>query len=101
CSVIDFSARKKMPRALYQGLEWVRYCVNRAWNSKIVIPLVQGHNCSAYFDKCYLELSESAKKKLKYFKKFVATDNEIKIFVLCEQTKHDGDYEYYRTFKTT
>lgn len=98
--VIDFSAKKRVPRALYQGLSWIQYCLNRYWYGiKDEPALVKQFNCTAYFEKEYEKLlydksAEAMFNKLKYFKKFTGTGKVI-IHGIAGKTEHDGDYEYY------
>lgn len=98
--VIDYSAQKDVSRALYQGLAWIQYVLNRYWyNIDEEQVLVRGHNCKDYFKEQYeiLLYDKSAKlmwKKLKYFKKFDGT-GKVLLFSVSDRTTHDGDYKYY------
>lgn len=78
CIVYDLSEKKKKTRALYQGLEWIKYVLYRRWFNKNYIPVVNGNNCQKYFSDCYLNLGKRTKTKLDYFKKFLKYD-EIRI----------------------
>ena len=93
-TVIDFSAKKENTRAVYQGLEFIKYVLNKYWLNKEYTPNVKGFNCSEYFKSVYDSLDKRTFKKLEYFKKFLKT-NEINLKGLCFKTEHDGDYEYY------
>lgn len=93
--VVDFSAKKQTPRAIYQGLEFVKYVLNRYWLGKEYSPNVRGFNCTDYFNEVYNNLDKRTFKKLGYFKKFLKTD-EIKLCTESFMTEHDGDYDYYR-----
>lgn len=95
CIVYDFSNKRDVSRAIFQGLEWVRYALNRRWLNRMIKPIVRGHNVSRYFDEVYRQLEDRTKKKLDYFKKFLLTD-EIRLQAVCRRTSHDGNYEYYR-----
>lgn len=93
--VIDFGANKETSRALYQGVVFIEYVLNRRWLNIITNPVVRGHDCSNYFDECYRKLEKRTLKKLDYFKKFLRTD-EIKILKVGASTDKDGNYEYYK-----
>lgn len=93
-TVVDYSAKKENTRAVYQGLEFIKYVLNKYWLNKEYTPNVKGFNCSEYFKSVYDKLDKRTFKKLEYFKKFLKT-NEIKLKGLCFKTEHDGDYEYY------
>src|SRR3989304_3594428 len=95
CVVIDFGANKNVPRAIYQGLEFVRYVLNRRWLGLAIKPIVRGNNVSEYFSEQYDKLSDSTLKKLDYFKKFLLC-HEIKLSSIASETCHDGQYEYYK-----
>lgn len=92
--VVDYSAKKAQTRAVYQGLEFIKYTLNRYWLDKDYTPNVKGFNCQEYFKSVYDKLDKRTFKKLEYFKKFLKT-NEIKLKGLCFKTEHDGDYGYY------
>lgn len=92
--VVDYSAKKAQTRAVYQGLEFIKYTLNRYWLDKDYTPCVKGFNCKEYFKEVYDKLDKRTFKKLDYFKKFLAT-SEINLKSKCFKTEHDGDYEYY------
>lgn len=94
-TIIDYSARKENARAVYQGLEWIKYVLNRRWFDKITIPYVKEHNVSGYFNEMYNNLSKRSKKKLDYVKKFLIV-NEINLEGICHNTKLDSNYEKYK-----
>lgn len=102
CVVYDFGARKPIPRAVYQGLEFVKYVLNRRWLGKEYVTNVnrsrnedRKNNCNEYFSKCYERLEDRTKKKLDYFLPYINTDGiNLKCITAC--TKHDGDKEFYR-----
>lgn len=102
CVVYDFGARKPIPRAVYQGLEFVKYVLNRRWLDKEYITNVnrsknkeRRNNCNDYFTKCYGQLEDRTKKKLDYFLPYINTDT-IDLECITDCTKHDGDKGYYR-----
>lgn len=102
CIVYDFGARKPVPRAVYQGLEFVKYVLNRRWLNKEYITNVnrskdinRKNNCNTYFAKCYEHLEDRAKKKLDYFIPYINTDT-INLECITDSTEHDGDREFYR-----
>ncbi len=93
--VCDTSQRKIISRALYQGLEFIRFVLNKYWLGKDIIPYVRNMNCSEYFQKEYKKLDNKTFKKLKYLKKFLNTD-KINLTCISFNTNHDGDYNYYK-----
>ena len=95
CSIIDCSAHHKTSRAMWQGVEWIKYALSRRWLNKIYTPKVRGMNCEKYFNEQYNKLSKQTFKKVDYFKKFILTDN-ININIVCSQSKHHGDDIFFK-----
>ena len=54
CIVYDFGARKKVSRALYQGVELLKFVLNKRWLDIDIVPNVKGHNCHTYFTEIYI-----------------------------------------------
>lgn len=97
CIIHDKASRRgKLSRAVWYGIPWIRYALERAWFDKIpeTVP-VKSFNNAKYFDQLYRGLSASAKRKLEYYKKFLFCDH-VEIDYACDRTVHDGDHEYYR-----
>lgn len=92
--IYDYTSKKnkEMPRALYQGLEFIKYILYKRWFGKEYTPMVRNHNCLNYFEG--IKLSRSAKRRIDYFKKFLMTDR-LKIRVSTGYTKYDGKPLYY------
>ena len=84
-----------MSRAMYQGIEFIKYVLNRSWLDKEEKAIVKGHNVTEYFRQEYNKLNESTKKKLDYMKKFLNTE-EIHIETYCRKSCRDGQYEYFK-----
>jgi hypothetical protein len=94
CLVFDYTSRwKDRPsRAIWQGLELVKYCLNRCWFGK-EIECPKGMH--VYFKKSYDGFDKKTKRKLKYFRKFLFTD-ELRIESQCDKTDNDGNTQFYR-----
>ena len=102
CVVYDFGARKPISRAVYQGVEFVKYVLYLRWLKKEYISNVnrnknseRKNNCNDYFDKCYQKLEDRTKKKLDYFIPYINT-KEIRLTCVTECTQHDGDKRFYK-----
>lgn len=93
--IIDSSQKKIKPRAIYQGIPWIKYALTRRWYNRIELVFVKRNNVSNYFNKEYHSLSKETKRKLDYFRKFLFHD-EIKIRGIGLQTKKDGNYNFYK-----
>ena len=98
-TVIDYSAKKEETRAVYQGVSWIKYVLNRYWLDKHETPFVKNCNVLDYYNSMYNLLSERSKKKLDYVKKFLTT-SEIYLEGYCESTKLDSNYAEYKNILT-
>lgn len=101
CVIYDYGARKPIPRALYQGIEFIKYVLHKRWLNQTYQPKISRsaskenyHNCEQYFRTCYFNLSDKAKKKLDFFLTYVV--GEIHIETISAATQHDGDKNFYR-----
>jgi hypothetical protein len=91
CVVWDGSAKKDVSRALYQGLPWILYACELNWYGQAKIPVVRGNNVNSYFFQCYQKLSNRAKKKLTYLKKYVNVPT-LNYGWKCKRSDLDGKY---------
>lgn len=96
CVIHDRSANHKVSRALWQGIPWIEYVLNRIWFNKIIKPLVRSFVCDKYFSDNFKSLPKTTKKRLKFYKKFLLTD-EIRILPMCRGTNNDGNYVYFKS----
>lgn len=94
CIIYDYGANKAVPRALYQGVEWIRYALYRRWLGVEITPFVRGHQVLRYFRECYEGLNTRTFAKIDYVYRFLST-NELRIELKADATAHDGDYGYY------
>jgi len=92
CHIYDYSNRKDVPRSFYQGLEFIKWILNKRWFNRDFVPRVNNTNCQGYFES--VKIDRCAKRKIDYFKKFINT-SELKIVTHAGRTTHDGDYGYY------
>lgn len=91
-TVVDYSANKQVPRALYQGLEWIWFCCSKAWG----IPpnaIVNGYNSTPFFEEEWRKIGKKQKDRYKYFRKFL--NNPKKPNIIAGQTDKDGKYEFF------
>ena len=95
CNIIDCGAHHTDSRALWQGVEWIKYTLNRRWFNRIIIPMVRKNNCSSYFNDQYKKLSKNTLKKIDYFKKFLLTDH-IDIITTSSKSIHHDNNKYFK-----
>ena len=98
CYVYDCSAKHDAPRAIWQGIPWIIFVLEKIWFGKIqTIPYVKSNNCIDYFNTVFNnEIRKETKKKISYFKKFLIT-NKINLYTTNKNTLHDGDYTFFKT----
>lgn len=90
CVVYDYSRKDRIPRAVRQGLEFVKYCLYRAWLQE---EYLADMGMSAYFKKEYKNLPERTKRKLKYYCKF--NPKYVRIKSETRTSEYVDNYEYY------
>lgn len=97
CIIHDKASRRgKLSRAVWYGIPWIRYVLERVWFGKTPENVfIKSCNNVKYFDKLYRSLSMPTKRKLKYYKKFLFCDH-VELDYICDRTVHDGDHAYYR-----
>ena len=94
CIVVDYSAKRIVPRAFWQGLEWVKYVLELVWFQREYEATCKGKFCLDYFRQEYLKLDKGI-DKVKYFRKFLLTD-KLNLAIVCSQTNNDSKYEFYK-----
>ena len=110
CVVYDFGSRDKkrgVPRALWYGLEFARFALNRYWfdgdDTAVTdrcVPVLRGKRVDDDFRRKLSSLSKSAKKRIKYYRKFVppevrATYPGVRLVGAYAVTAKDDDEGFY------
>ncbi len=95
CVVYDFSANSEVPKAVYTGLEWIKYVCNRRWFGREEVVVVKDKIVNEFYQLQYSKIEYKTKRKIDYFKKFVLT-NELKIRTITAETKYDNNIDYYK-----
>lgn len=93
--VCDASPHKLLSRALYQGVEFINYALNRILLDKEITCYVKDVNCTNYFRDEFKTIDKKTINKIKYLRKFLNTDT-IQIKCIGINTEHDGDYKYFK-----
>lgn len=93
--VADYSAQKKEPRALYQGLEWIKFVLYKRLLGINKVAYVKDYNVTEYFEQQYKKLTKEDLQKIDYVKKFLLVDR-FQIFKIAGGTKLDGNYSAYK-----
>lgn len=96
CFVYDFGANKKCPRAIYQGLEFIKLVLYKRWFDRdydFEICTNMNRDKKYYIGKMR-NLDRGTKRKVDYFKKFLMTD-KLNIETIFSSTDKDNNNEYY------
>lgn len=94
CFIADFSQKRTNTKALTYGLEFIKTALYRFWFNKQYLPFVKKLNLMEYYNNIIKSFDQQTIKKIKYFKKFLSTD-EIKIYTISGITINDGNYKYF------
>ena len=69
CYIYDYGARKPIPRAVYQGVEFIKYVLHKRWlNEEYLTDCNRSsgehirRDCNSYFESCYRNLEDRTKK---------------------------------------
>lgn len=92
-TIHDSSERDRTPRALWQGVPFILYVVDRVWfdggpKRAIINPRggTRTENVSRYFEESYRGLGKSTVRYVRYFRQYVTT-SEI-LIQLCDGRSH-------------
>mmetsp|Transcript_3142 Transcript_3142/g.9199 ORF Transcript_3142/g.9199 Transcript_3142/m.9199 type:complete len:231 (-) Transcript_3142:70-762(-) len=105
CVVYDYGSRgtawpgesdtTRVPRAIWWGLEWTRYALQRTWKVEVDPPSLRGYNVEPLFREKLGRLPKPVYKKLKYYRKFSPTAVRLVGAYGAGATALDGDDEAY------
>jgi hypothetical protein len=94
CRVYDFGANKKIPRAIWQGLEFIKFTLYRRWYGVEYLPKGRAESSRLYFTEQFNALSRRSKKKLDYYKKFLK--GTLNVVAVTDATAMDGCVSYFQ-----
>jgi len=92
CVVFDYGARKAVPRAIWQGLEWVKYVLSRRWFDADYAPQGRARTAGMYFAEQFSAMGKRTKVRLDYFKPMVS--GTIRIRSVTGSTERDGNKQW-------
>jgi len=102
CLVYDFGSRNKKrgaPRALWYGLEFIRYALEKMWLDQRGRAYLRGHDAAAAFDSHVRGLSTSTERRLKYYRQYIpdgGLPEGVRLYGVYSATAHDMDFGFYR-----
>jgi hypothetical protein len=94
CLIYDFGANNSTSKAVYYGLEWIKYVLNIRWFDRLETPYIKEKNVAKQFAEHYKKLDKKTKKQLDYYRKFLLTD-KLKLRAITEATKNDNQPNYF------
>lgn len=92
CVVYDYGSNKEKPRAIWQGLEWIKYVLNKRFRKGLYCPVGRAESMTTYFYNCYENLNKRTLNRLDYYRKFSFKEINIKS-VVCS-IKEDQNLFY-------
>jgi len=104
CHIYDYGSRTEIPRAIYLGMEWVKFVLYKIWFDETYLPMNKtltktSLSMQQYFQQEYCKLSKTAKVKIKYYRKWVNT-NTLNIVYHAHKTDKDGKYDVMKEVLT-
>ena len=82
CVVHDCSERERVPRSIWQGVEWIRWVCEAVWNRRHTDSIVRGgHNAKGYWAAELLKLPDTTVNMLRYYRRWreYAEGTEVRI----------------------
>jgi len=94
CRIFDYGAGKDCPRAIWQGLEFIKFALFRCWYNKEYNPQGRSRSSKDYFQEAYKYLHPRVIRRLKYFTPFLK--GGINISAVTSITSRDGIKQYFK-----
>ncbi|CAM9862573.1 unnamed protein product, partial [Chrysoparadoxa australica] len=100
CFVYDFGKGQSttgVARAVWWGLEWVRYVLNRVWQLEHQGKgYKKGMNVAYYYVNSSSSRHSTAQRLLSYARRYIPSDiKRLKLYGVCSATDKDGDVAAY------
>ncbi len=84
CTMHDRSERQRPSRAMWQGLSWIRYAVNSAWDLPVADEFSRsGMKVNAYWAKQFAELPKPTRNLLRYYLNYYKGDGKSVLLASC------------------
>lgn len=93
--IVDYSSKKEISRALFQGVPFIEFVLNKEWFDKTKKTFVRNMNVTKYFDEEYKKLTDESLRKIRYFKKLVTT-TKLDVYCYCGKSTIDGKYNEFK-----
>lgn len=86
------------PRAVWYGVEFVRYALNRFWLGQTAPAHLRGYNVADTFEAACRKFHPTTKKRLRYYKRFLSADvqqNGVSLYGVFKRTERDEDVDFF------
>ena len=97
CIVYDYGADKRVPRSVWQGLEFIKFVLNKKWLGKEYQLEGRMKQAQKYFDIVYHNLPARSFSKIKYFGRYLNT-KDINLSAVTSSSRKDNNLEYFKSF---
>jgi len=94
CIIYDFGAKSDTSKAVYYGIEWIKYVLNIRWFGNLETPFIKGKKVEKQFAEHYKKISKKTKKQIDYYKKFLLAD-KLNITSVTAATNNDNQPDFY------
>ena len=98
-TVYDYGARKAVPRAVWQGLEFVKFVLTWEWLGREYVPVGRVASSSGYFWQALRELPPGCLSRLRSFERLaggVHRDFQVTLHAVTGPSKLEGRPELIR-----
>lgn len=100
CVIYDYGCKKPVSRAVFQGVEFIKFALYRRWKKETYHTEIWRHkeqsygkDCTKWFDACYQKLERKTRHRLDFFLPYFR--GSINIYAISAATRHDGDIDFY------
>jgi hypothetical protein len=95
CYVFDFSEKRKSTRAVWQGLEWIKFVLFKRWYGITYVPEGRAKTAGKYFEEQYKKLPKKVKNRIDYYGKFCGYGHHIFLYGITDNLrKVQGELQY-------
>jgi hypothetical protein len=104
CVVYDYGANKNIPRAIWQGLEWIKFVLTRVWyNTDYHIKSRGSKSMENYFNVELKRLSAIAYNRIAYYRKYLTNPvtKQFNIQAVTNSTDKDNSKYHMLTIRRT
>lgn len=101
CIVWDCGCRNRhngAPRAIWYGLEFIRFALNRFWTGRVQPAHLRGYNVAESFEASCRKFHPTTKKRLRYYKRYLSESVQqhgVSLYGMFKRTDRDEDVDFF------